>query len=387
MKKITALLLVVMMLVSAFSMSAFAAVDMYNEDCATIVKETVLKGTPTIDGKLDAIYTQSLTVKLHGPADAYHLQGGAEDITATATAYALYDNNYVYIFFDVVDKTLMQADPEYVQDHPHPHLNDAVEFRVGDDLEDHFAPYDGSNDAHHLFYVDAHGDRFTCYEESMGDDIEKMKSKVITDTATGKYTAEVAIPLQKAFKEGEMIQFNFQIDDLQDDMGKMAAVGFAPSSTSLVDLYCGGPVDGYVETNEEPKVEEPKVEEPKVEEPKVEEPKVEEPKVEEPKVEEPKVEEPKVEEPKVEEPKVEEPVEGTEEPVEGTEEPVEGTDEPVVEEPVETPEEPVETPEEPAETPEEPAEEEGSNLGLIIGIVVAVIVVVAVVVVVAKKKK
>ena len=151
------ILLVVMMLVSAFSISAFAAVEDYNEDCATIVKETVLKGTPTIDGKLDAIYTQSMTVKLHGPANAYHLQNGATDTTATATVYALYDNNYVYLFFDVTDVTFMQNDPEYVQDHSHPHLNDAVEIRIGDDLEDHFSPYNGKNDAHHLFYVDGQG--------------------------------------------------------------------------------------------------------------------------------------------------------------------------------------------------------------------------------------
>jgi hypothetical protein len=391
MKKITALLIVVMMLVSALSLNAFAAVENYNEDCATIVKESVLKGTPTLDGKLDAIYTQSLTVKLDGPAASYSRSNGAEETTATGTVYALYDDNYVYVFFDIVDKTLMANDPAYVLDHPHPHLNDAVEWRIGDDLEDHFAPYDGSNDAHHLFYADAFNTRFTCYEESMGDDVEKMKHVTVFDKATGKYTVEAAIPTIKAFQEGEMIQFNFQIDDLQDlETEAMTAIGLGPKPVSLVDFYCGGAAKGGAVV-EEPKVEEPKVEEPKVEEPKVEEPKVEEPKVEEPKVEEPKVEEPKVEEPKVEEPKVEEPVEGTEEPVEGTEEPVEGTEEPVegTEEPVEGTEEPVEGTEEPkVEEPkvEEP-KEEGSNLGLIIAIIAAVVVVAVVVIVVVSKKK
>ena len=322
MKKITALLLVVMMLVSVFTLAAYAEVE-YNTDCATIVKNKVLKGTPVVDGKLDAIYTESLTVKLHGPAESYALQNGATETTATGTAYALYDDNYVYVFFEVTDTTLLKGDPEYVDYHPHPHLNDAIEFRIGDDLEDHFAPYDGSNDAHHLFYADAHGTRYTCYEESMGDDVEKLFNA--TRIEGNKYYVECAVPVQRAFKEGEMIQFNFQIDDLQDDLDTFAAVGLGRSPTKIVDFYCGGSVSGQ----QAPVTPEPKPE-----------------------------------------PK------------------------PVDPDPVVTPDpEPEVTPDpEPEVTPdpvepEEPAEEEGSNLGLIIGIVAAVVVVAVVVIVLVSKKK
>ena len=437
MKKITSLLVVLMMLVSLLSLTAFAALEDINEETCTVVKELVLKGTPTIDGKLDKMYTESMTLKLHGPASEYFISGGScEDTTSTGTVYAMYDDNYVYVFFHVVDNTLIQADPEYIEISAHPHLSDAVEVRVGDDLEDHFAPYDGSNDAHHLFYADAHGVRFTCYEDSMGDDVEKLKSKAIIDKDGKTYYVELAIPTQKPFQEGEIIEFEFQIDDLQDDMDSMCAVG-SGYPHHLVQFLIGGNSSGATASTEQPKAEEPKAEDPKVEEPKVEEPKVEEPKVEEPKVEEPKVEEPKVEEPKVEEPKVEEPKEEepkeeepkVEEPTEevpgeevpgeevpgeevpgeevpgeevpGEEVPgeeVPGEEEPKVEEPKEEEpkeEEPkVEEPKEEEPKAEEPNNEEPkaeepekSNTGLIVGIVIAVVVVVAIVAVVLKKKK
>ena len=208
------------------TLCAMAALEDINEDTCTVIKETVKKGTPTIDGKLDAIYKDSMTLKLHGPATSYYISGGScEDTTATGTVYALHDDNYVYVFFHVVDNTLIQADPEYVEISAHPHLTDSVEVRIGDDLEDHFAPYDGSNDAHHLLYADAHGVRYSCYEDSMGDDVEKLKHKTKLDPDGKTYYVEMAIPLQKPFSNGEIIEFEFQINDLQDTMDSMCAVG------------------------------------------------------------------------------------------------------------------------------------------------------------------
>jgi len=215
--------------------------DGINEDTCTVVRSVVRKGTPTIDGKLDSKYKNSLTLKLHGPADAYFISGGScEDTTATGTVYAMYDNNYVYIFFHVVDNTLIQADPEYIEIAAHPHLSDAVEVRIGDDLEDHFAPYDGSNDNHHLFYADAHGLRFSCYEDSMGDDVEKMKCKTVRAADGKTYYVEMAIPIQRPFEVGEIIEFVFQINDLQDDMDSMCAIGSGYGSTNLVQFKIGG---------------------------------------------------------------------------------------------------------------------------------------------------
>ena len=216
-------------------------IDDYNEDCATIEKDKVLKGTPIVDGKLDDVYTESLTVKLHGPAESYALQNGGEDTTATGTVYALYDDRFVYVFYDVTDETFMSGDAEYVELHAHPHLNDSVDLRIGDSLEGHFGEYEGANFSnHHLIYVDAHNSRFTCYEESMGDEFEKAQCKVLFNQKSGKYTVEIAIPVVKPFKEGDIIEFGFQINDLQDESETFAAIGLGESPVKLVGFYCGG---------------------------------------------------------------------------------------------------------------------------------------------------
>jgi len=395
MKKITSLLVVLMMLVALFTVSAFAIPEDINEDTCTVVKELVLKGTPTIDGKLDKMYTESLTLKLHGPADAYYISAGScEDTTATGTVYALVDDNYVYVFYHVVDNTLIQADPEYIEIAAHPHLSDAVEVRVGDDLEDHFAPYDGSNDAHHLFYADAHGVRFSCYEDSMGDDVEKMKWKTVRDADGKTYYVEMAIPLQRPFEEGEIIEFEFQIDDLQDDMDSMCAVG-SGYPHNLVQFKIGGNSSGATGSTDKP-ADPPKAEEPKEEDPKVEDPKEEEPKEEEPKEEVPGEEVPGEEVPGEEVPGEEVPgeeVPGEEVPgeeVPGEEVPgeeVTGEEVPGEEVPGEEVPGEEQKPADENEADDTTTEEGGSNTGLIIGIIAAVVVVIAVVAVVVSKKK
>ena len=338
MKKITAILLAAIVLVACFAVIASAN----KSESAVIVKDTVLKATPKVDAKLDPAYLQSLQVKLNPPKYA-----GA-DTDVKATVYALYDDKFVYVYYAVEnDTTLMTTDDDYINEHPHPSHNDAVELRIGDDLEEKLPLYDGSNDDHHLFMMDAYGKRYSCYEDAMGDYCELMegKAEIVSDTA---YNIEIKVPLQDSFAEGDIIQFNFQIDDLQDDMDTTGYIGLGADYMTLVDFTIGGAADGSAtvvpeEPKEEPKVEEPvvKPEEPK-EDPKVEEPvvKPEEPK-EDPKVEDPTTEDPTVEDPTTEEPKVEEPK----------------------------------------------AEEEGVNVGLIIGIVAAVVVIAAIVVALTKKKK
>ena len=404
MKKITAILLAAIVLVACFAVVASAN----KSESAVIVKDTVLKATPKVDAKLDPAYLQSMQVKLNPPKYA-----GA-DTDVKATVYALYDDKFVYVFYAVEnDTTLMTTDDDYINEHPHPSHNDAIELRIGDDLEEKLPPYDGSNAAHHLFMMDAYGKRYSCYEDAMGDYCELMegKAEIVSDTA---YNIEIKVPLADSFAEGDIIQFNFQIDDLQDDMDTTGYIGLGATYFTLVDFTIGGAADGSATvTPEEPK-EDPKVEEPvvKPEEPK-EDPKVEEPvvKPEEPK-EDPKVEEPvvKPEEPK-EDPKVEEPVVNPEDPAVDPEDPAVDPEDPAVdpedpavepedpavdpedpavepEDPAVEPEDPAVEPEDPAVEPEEPKDDKaGAPIGLIIGIVAAVVVIAAVVVALTKKKK
>ncbi len=377
MKKITAIVLAALVLVVCFAVVASAAAN----PSAQIIKDTVLKGTAKVDGDLDQAYLSSLQVKLNPPKYA------GSETNVKATCYALYDDAYVYVFYKVEnDTTLMSADDDYIQDHYHPSLNDAVELRIGDDLEEKLPPYDGSNAAHHLFLMDAYGKRFSCYEDALFEYLDLMQgaAKIVSGTA---YNVEMAIPLAEGgkFNDGDIIQFNFQIDDLQDDVGTTGYIGLGETYMTLVDFTISGQVaDGATVVDPE-KPEEPAV---KPEEPAV---KPEEPAV---KPEEPAV---KPEEPAV---KPEEPAVKPEEPAVKPEEPVVDPDEPVVDPdaPVEDPDAPVVEPDEPAVEPDEPAvepdepaveepKEEGSNVGLIIGIVAAVVVIAAIVVVVLKKKK
>lgn len=222
---------------------------MYNKDCATVINDKVLKGTPIVDGEFDEVYKDSYMVKLHGPASKYFLWNGATDTTATGDVYMLYDDNYVYVFYDVVDNTFLRGDPEYVALHAHPHLNDAVELRLGDKGKGHFVPYGKSFTNHHLFYSDAIGTRFSSYENSFASRSNEIKRGIKYSGKAGKYSVELAIPTEKPFKEGDIIQVNVQIDDLQASGGKMAAIGLAMNSKSLVDVVCGGTAENAKTTD------------------------------------------------------------------------------------------------------------------------------------------
>jgi hypothetical protein len=205
---------------------------------AVIHSDKVLKATATVDGNLDPAYLQSLKVSLNPPKYA------GVDTNVKATVYALYDNNFVYVFYQVEnDTTLLTADPDYIADHPHPSHNDAVELRIGDDLEEKLPAYTGSNAAHHLFIMDAYGKRFSCYEDAMEDyiDYQKGAAKIVSATA---YNIEMAIPLVNPFAEGDIIQFNFQVDDLQDDVGTTGYIGLGDTYMNLEDFTIGGLAPG-----------------------------------------------------------------------------------------------------------------------------------------------
>lgn len=202
---------------------------------AIIVCDTVMKETAIVDGILDNAYTSSMQVKINPPKYA------GSDTDVRATVYTLYDDDYVYVFYQVEnDTTLLSADDDYIQDHPMPSNNDAVELRIADDLEGHLPEYTGSNAAHHLFIMDAYGKRFSNYEDSIENYVDLMKGASKITSATS-YTVEMAIPVVSPFNEGDIIQFNFQIDDCQNAKEqKTGYIGLGKSYTTLVDFKIGG---------------------------------------------------------------------------------------------------------------------------------------------------
>lgn len=233
MKKFTAILLATLMLVSSFVIAASAASEV--QEVNQVVNNKVMKATAVVDGKLDANYAKSFMAQIKSGAKIT----GSGAATISATVYALYDDSFVYLFYQVAgDNTLMTCDPDYLELDSHPYQNDAVELRLSDFGNGQLAENQAGMD-HHLFYQDAFAKRFSNYQASMGEDVfKKAKSAVVK--GTNGYTVELAIPCEKAFKEGDKIGFQFQIDDLQDDANLLYVVALGKPHTQVIEFTCGG---------------------------------------------------------------------------------------------------------------------------------------------------
>jgi len=90
----------------------------------------VLPGTPAIDGKVDDVYKQSLTI-LSGDYPMQVIAGHNEgwDMTMTATTYALYDDDYLYICSDVKDDDVVSPADSYMAG-TNPYNMDGIEYRL-----------------------------------------------------------------------------------------------------------------------------------------------------------------------------------------------------------------------------------------------------------------
>ena len=105
------------------SVTSFSAPNSWS----VIENDTVLKATPTLDGELDEAYFNSLKVKLGPPV----YEGSPSNVKADV--YALYDDSYVYVFFEVYnEKNILSAADSYITVNSHPSDNDSVEVRIGD---------------------------------------------------------------------------------------------------------------------------------------------------------------------------------------------------------------------------------------------------------------
>ncbi|MBQ8747853.1 MAG: hypothetical protein IJZ08_08320, partial [Clostridia bacterium] len=95
---------------------------------ATKPEGTVNYGTPVIDGEMDDIYADTLTIVYDGNLDmnAFKDLGWAD---AKATVYAMYDEQYVYFYAVVEDDDVYMADASYYEKY-NPFGIDAIEFRL-----------------------------------------------------------------------------------------------------------------------------------------------------------------------------------------------------------------------------------------------------------------
>lgn len=187
MKKIVSLIIIsVMMIAMLIPVQAAGATD-------------ILKGTPEMDGVLDEIYSQSAKKELDN--FNFYVWGDFGETTVTATAYFLWDENYLYVCTVVNDKTISSSGQAYIDaNQPNPWQNDAVENWFLD------------NGTKMKIHNDAHG--LTMFGDPVGGltfDIAKALYKTKIDGT--QYVVETALPLPD-MKVGKEIGFAIQVNDI-----------------------------------------------------------------------------------------------------------------------------------------------------------------------------
>ena len=150
---------------------------------------SAIKGTPTIDGKIDSIWSQAT------PIDINTFSVGSNG--ATGTARMLWDEDYIYILTEVKDALLSkESTNDYEQD--------SVEIFIDED------------NAKSPSYEKGDGQYRVNFENKRSingfTDADSFKSATaLTDSG---YIVEVALPSRLAkFKDNQLIGFDVQIND------------------------------------------------------------------------------------------------------------------------------------------------------------------------------
>ena len=200
MKKALALvlaILTVMALSVAASATAFSSTQIKN-------------GTPVVDGVLDEIYTQSVSAVLEN-LGMYLWGDGSADTCGAATAYLLWDSDYLYVCVTAEDSTKASGGPDCKWQ------NDAAElWFLDEDLKCkiHVAA-DGT------FWLGGDGDGAVAWTK--GFDASKHAAVQNDDS----WVIEVALPMND-LAPGKTFGFDLQVNDIYSS--DFAAGGAASGS-------------------------------------------------------------------------------------------------------------------------------------------------------------
>ena len=177
----------------------------------------VMKGTPVIDGKKDAMYSQTISIPL---GDGLVYATAADNtLRCSAISWLLYDDNYFYVYGEVIDPEV-EANPD-VTEGTNPWFNDAFENWV--DLGD------GGGKATVSPFINYSFDT-TIY------DLENAK---LASTKTAKsYTVEIAIP-KTGLTKGGTISYVLQLNDFTPEG---AIICYGAQTGGLVEYTLGGAV-------------------------------------------------------------------------------------------------------------------------------------------------
>ena len=175
--------------------------------------DEVLVGTPTVDGGLDKMYEYSYRLTVSGEEHTFHTsKGGTKDGSHgdSATAYYLYDDDYLYVCIVVKDDAVYSRGEEWaianIRDLSWE--NDAVEARI------YYEELGEAKQANqYIFQCDAHGYATTNYL-SMCEEPHTVETAVTEDG----YVVEFALPLSFGKTAGDEIGLAIEIDDLHEEV-------------------------------------------------------------------------------------------------------------------------------------------------------------------------
>lgn len=163
--------------------------------------DKILVGTPIIDGKVDEIYTKSITLETGIGKNAYE----TEWTDANGKIYFLYDDKYLYICADIKDDDVLSKGADYVKGE-NPWMNDCCEFRLS---------LDGGKTTIKVG-IDAYGLR--AYGLKANEKIVDYSKILYKTTRTEtSYIIEAAIPCTDGvldMKSAGKLGFKLQLNDL-----------------------------------------------------------------------------------------------------------------------------------------------------------------------------
>ena len=150
-----------------------------------------LKGTPTVDGKLDDIYKQAGTIMTNaGVSKVWAAGTGEKSSDAKATTYALWDDKYIYFATEVKESTVVDTGIKSNWQ------ADAVELWIN---------YNNTLDK---VSVDAFGTKVYGNAKS----VPQADCKFSATNDKNGYVVELAIPVA-SYKAGDSIGISVQIND------------------------------------------------------------------------------------------------------------------------------------------------------------------------------
>ncbi|MBQ8748058.1 MAG: leucine-rich repeat protein, partial [Clostridia bacterium] len=199
---------------------------------AQALPESVLFGTPVIDGRADALYSSSVRVTFDGTPskNAFREESAWDD--AAVTTYALYDDTYVYLCAVVTDNDVVQPDASYYQKW-NAYGIDGVEFRLN------FADCADTSKQFKVT-VDAHGVNAFTIQPTICDITGVLYETSLTSDG---YIIEIAVPHStnenNQLLDAGALGFNMWLVDLQ------ASAAGAASPVQWTDFYMYGMDFGY----------------------------------------------------------------------------------------------------------------------------------------------